>query len=71
VATVGVELSPVADALAGLRADEARHFRNMYVHVFPVDRANPILETEVAWLATGGLRPGETREADPARAHSW
>jgi hypothetical protein len=30
---------PVADALAGLRANEARYFRNKYDHVFAVEAA--------------------------------
>ena len=30
VSTVGLESSPVADALAGLRANEARYFKNHY-----------------------------------------
>ena len=34
VSTAGVESSPVADALAGLRANEARYFKNKYDHVF-------------------------------------
>ncbi|MCS5510653.1 phage tail protein [Curtobacterium flaccumfaciens pv. flaccumfaciens] len=32
VSTVGLESSPVADALAGLRANEARYFKNKYDH---------------------------------------
>ena len=35
VSTVGLESSPVAAALAGLRANEARYFKNKYDHVFP------------------------------------
>ncbi|WP_144710652.1 phage tail protein [Curtobacterium pusillum] len=34
VSTVGLESSPVVDALAGLRANEARYFKNKYDHVF-------------------------------------
>jgi hypothetical protein len=34
VSTTGLESSPVADALAGLRANEARYFKNKYDHVF-------------------------------------
>jgi hypothetical protein len=34
VSTVGLESSPVADALAGLRANEARYFHNKYQHEF-------------------------------------
>lgn len=33
VSTVGLESSPVAEALAGLRANEARYFMNKYKHV--------------------------------------
>src|SRR3954467_10101253 len=36
VSTTGLESSPVAPALAGLRANEARYFKNKYSHVFPV-----------------------------------
>ena len=36
VSTVGLETSPVADALAGLRANEARYFMNKYKHEFTV-----------------------------------
>ena len=39
VSTVGLEASPVAEALAGLRANEARYFRNKYDHVFTVGTA--------------------------------
>lgn len=34
VSTVGLESSPVAGALAGLRANEARYFKNKYNHAF-------------------------------------
>jgi hypothetical protein len=40
VSTVGLESSPVADALAGLRANEARYYRNKYDHVFTVEPAS-------------------------------
>ena len=36
VSSVGLESSPVVDALAGLRANEARYFKNKYDHVFTV-----------------------------------
>jgi hypothetical protein len=39
VSTVGLESSPVAAALAGLRAHEARYFKNKYDHVFVVQPA--------------------------------
>ena len=40
VSTVGLESSPVAAALAGLRANEARYFKNKYDHVFTVEPAS-------------------------------
>jgi len=56
VSTVGLESSPVADALAGLRANEARYYKNKYDHDFTVTPAadapdvveyvNNILSTE-------------------------
>jgi hypothetical protein len=39
VSTAGLESSPVADALAGLRANEARYYRNKYDHAFGVAAA--------------------------------
>ena len=39
VSTAGLESSPVVDALAGLRANEARYFKNKYDHVFTVEPA--------------------------------
>jgi hypothetical protein len=47
VSTTGLESSPVAEALAGLRANEARYFKNKYSHVFtvePVDDAKATVE---------------------------
>ncbi|HET9554435.1 MAG TPA: hypothetical protein VFP50_15840 [Anaeromyxobacteraceae bacterium] len=49
VSTEGLESSPVATALAGLRANEARYFRNKYGHVFAVEPAGEARET-VAWM---------------------
>ncbi|WP_326564995.1 phage tail protein [Amycolatopsis rhabdoformis] len=56
VSTAGLETSPVVDALAGLRANEARYFKNKYDHTFEVqpakdaqatlDWVNRILEDE-------------------------
>jgi len=45
VSTVGLESSPVADALAGLRANEARYFKNKYNHVFTVEPASKAKKT--------------------------
>lgn len=40
VSTVGLESSPLPDALAGLRANEARYFKNKYDHVFTVEQVS-------------------------------
>ena len=40
VSTVGLETSPVADAAAGLRANEARYYKNKYDHVFTTELAS-------------------------------
>src|SRR5579875_2065820 len=45
VSTVGLESSPVAQALAGLRANEARYFMNKYKHEFTVVPASESCET--------------------------
>jgi len=45
VATIGLESSPVVDALAGLRANEARYFMNKYKHEFVVVAASESKET--------------------------
>ncbi len=45
VSTVGLESSPVAQALAGLRANEARYFKNKYNHDFTVLPASESRET--------------------------
>lgn len=39
VSTTGLESSPVAEALAGLRANEARYFKNKYDTDFAVESA--------------------------------
>ena len=45
VSTVGLESSPVAQALAGLRANEARYFMNKYKHQFTVVPAGESRDT--------------------------
>ncbi|MGC8514093.1 MAG: phage tail protein [Acidimicrobiales bacterium] len=45
VSTVGLESSPVAEALAGLRANEARYFKTKYDHDFVVHPASDAGET--------------------------
>ena len=49
VSTDGLESSPVPDALAGLRANEARYYRNKYSHVFTVEAADDATET-IEWV---------------------
>ena len=49
VSTVGLESSPVAVALAGLRANEARYFKNKYDHLFTVEPASNAKET-IDWV---------------------
>ena len=49
VSTVGLESSPVADALAGLRANEARYFKNKYDHDFSTEPASKARKT-IAWV---------------------
>ena len=45
VSTTGLESSPVADALAGLRANEARYYTNKYDHDFTTTPAEDDPET--------------------------
>jgi hypothetical protein len=45
VSLVGLESSPVAGALAGLRANEARYFMNKYKHAFTTVPASESRET--------------------------
>ena len=49
VSTEGLESSPVAAALAGLRAHEARYFKNKYDHVFTVEPAR-YAKTTIDWV---------------------
>ena len=49
VSTVGLESSPVAAALAGLRANEARYYKNKYGHDFTVEPAAKAKKT-IEWV---------------------
>jgi hypothetical protein len=49
VSTAGLETSPVAEALAGLRANEARYFKNKYDHEFVVEPASAAAEL-IEWV---------------------
>ena len=69
VSTIGLETSPVADALAGLRANEARYFSNKYDHVFTtvpadaatVDYVSRVLQERNITIAS---KPLETTELE-------
>jgi hypothetical protein len=49
VSTKGLESSPVAAALAGLRANESRYFKNKYAHDFAVEPASKAKKT-IDWV---------------------
>jgi len=49
VSTAGLESSPVATALAGLRANEARYFKNKYDHDFIVQPAGEA-RSSIDWV---------------------
>ena len=49
VSTIGFESSPVADALAGLRANEARYFKNKFDLTFTTEPAAEAAAT-IAWV---------------------
>ncbi len=51
VSTAGLESSPVAAALAGLRANEARYFKNKYDHTFVTEPAGSAKgKRTIAWV---------------------
>lgn len=50
VSTTGLESSPVAERLAGLRANEARYFKNKYDHDFTVSPASDATEA-IDWVS--------------------
>ena len=50
VSTAGLESSPVAEALAGLRANESRYFKNKYDHDFATGPAAEEKDA-VDWVA--------------------
>lgn len=49
VSTAGLASSPVAEALAGLRAHEARYYKNKYDHTFVTEPAEDASEA-VDWV---------------------
>jgi hypothetical protein len=56
VSTTGLESSPVAEALAGLRANEARYFKNKYDHDFVTEPSDASTDL-IAWVH--GILEGE------------
>ena len=77
VSTVGLESSPVADRLAGLRANEARYWKNKHDHtftVYPVDEAPDAVARMNHILATErdlhiGSRPLEAADFEAGGLH--
>jgi hypothetical protein len=60
VSTVGLESSPVAETLAGLRANEARYFKNKYDATFvtePAAKAKTLIEYVSRVLAEREIVP--------------
>jgi hypothetical protein len=55
VSTVGLESSPVAAALAGLRANEARYFKNKFDHDFTLDPASNPKRRAVGFKLSEGM----------------
>ena len=58
VSTVGLESSPVAAALAGLRANEARYFKNKYDHGFTEAVRHPVGDSSAVGIAGRKGFPG-------------
>ena len=77
VSPVGLESSPVVDALAGLRANEARYFANKYEHAFTtlpageagdtIDRVSRILREERGIVIASPPLEATTFEVDGVR----
>jgi hypothetical protein len=70
VSTTGLETSPVADALAGLRANEARYYKNKYDHVFTTSPADEVPDV-VEWVRTILLEKGIVVAARPLEATAF
>lgn len=64
VSTAGLERSPHVDALAGLRANEARYFHTKYAHPFTTSPAHEVPQI-VGYVATV-LRERDIAIASPA-----
>src|ERR1700716_2739917 len=68
VSTFGLESSPVATALAGLRANEARYFKNKYDYVFTVKPASNA-KTTVDWVHGSQGRARHHHLVSPSRGN--
>ena len=67
VSTEGLESSPVAEALAGLRANEARYFKNKYDATFATEPATSARGKElVAYVAEVLRQERDIEIASPA-----
>ncbi len=70
VSTEGLESSPFALALAGLRANEARYFHNKYGHVFSVTPASKSKKT-VAYVSRVLLERNIVIDSPPLQVSSF
>ena len=71
ISIIGLESSPVAEALAGLRANEARYFMNKYKHRFVVSNAKEC-EDVIEYVSTILLKErGIVINAKPLEATSF
>jgi hypothetical protein len=70
VSTAGLEASPVAAALAGLRANEARYLRNRYGHVFTV-RPAAVARKTIDWVHRILMERGVVIRSPPLEASEF
>ena len=70
VSTTGLESSPVAPALAGLRANESRYFKNKYNHDFTVQPAADAAAT-IEWVNRILAERDIVIESPPLEANSF
>ena len=80
VSTAGLESSPVAAALAGLRANEARYFKNKYDYEFSVEPASKAKATieyvhrilrEERDIVISSASDGAHHGASPGHSETW
>ena len=70
VSTVGLESSPVVDALAGLRANEARYYKNKYDHIFTVEPAAEAADAVERVAASSSRSATSSSPPPPSRRRS-